>query len=384
MQASQGGREEQAHAYHAADDEHGLDAGGRAADEAAQPVPHDAAEEDVVGPVRAPGADGFDGEVVDAPHDGHEDEQTENSVREQGVHPAGEVAAGRGFLDDGGEEGLDGIVAAAGDERDGVVAAGFLQVQAQGVDGVRLLVVQAGGFLRVALQQKQGAAAVAEGELPHAREGFLQLRAQVQGLGGLGQGGHHQASQLRQAGLFQGADRYHGAAEGLRQRGGVYLVPALLGQVDHVQRDDDGDAGFDELAREVQVALGVRGVHHVDDEVRLAFRQVLPRDHLLRGVGGEGVDAGEVDELRFRMLAQGAGFLLDGHPGPVAHVLVAACQFIEEGGLAAVRVACQCYVHGCVSVSVFCLDHRGLRAPKGKRKPAQRYLQRVPQGCNFQ
>ena len=67
----------------------------------------------------------------------------------------------------------------------------------------------------------------------------------------------------------------------------------------------------------------------------------LAAHNLLAGVGGQAVDAREVGHGGTRMALDGSLLAVDGHSGEVSHVLVGACELVEECGLAAVLVACQ-------------------------------------------
>ena len=131
------------------------------------------------------------------------------------------------------------------------------------------------------------------------------------------------------------------AAQRLAQLLPVDLVPVLADQVDHVDRHHHGDAQLDELGGQVQVALHVGAVHDVQDGVGLLAHQVAAGHDLLQGIGGEGIDAGQVLDDHVLMALQLALLLFHRDAGPVAHVLVGAGQGIEQGGLTAVRVARQ-------------------------------------------
>ena len=68
--------------------------------------------------------------------------------------------------------------------------------------------------------------------------------------------------------------------------------------------------------------------------------------NLLHGVGGEGVDAGQVHNGHVPAIHMGhALLLLHRHAGPVAHILVGPGEGVEEGGFAAVGVAHQGNFH---------------------------------------
>ena len=90
-----------------------------------------------------------------------------------------------------------------------------------------------------------------------------------------------------------------------------------------------------------QLALDVRGVHDVDDAVRLLVQYVIPRDDLLLGIGTQGVDTRQVHHGALLVLPYLSGFLVHRHAGEIPHVLVGAGQSIEQRSLAAVLVSNQ-------------------------------------------
>ena len=147
--------------------------------------------------------------------------------------------------------------------------------------------------------------------------------------------------QLLQAGALQSGDLQHGAAQLVGHLHGVDLVAVLLHHVHHVQGDDNGDAHLHDLGGQIQVALQVGGVHQVDDHVGVLVNDVVPADDLLQGVGGQGVDTGQVGDHSVGIAPQLALFLLHGNAGPVANVLVGAGHGVEHGGLSAVGIAHQ-------------------------------------------
>ncbi|SRN27294.1 Uncharacterised protein [Shigella flexneri] len=55
----------------------------------------------------------------------------------------------------------------------------------------------------------------------------------------------------------------------------------LLGNVEHVQRHDAGNAEFQQLQRQVQVTLKVRRIHHVNQQVGVATQNVVTGDLLI-------------------------------------------------------------------------------------------------------
>ena len=100
--------------------------------------------------------------------------------------------------------------------------------------------------------------------------------------------------QLRDALVLKSGDHHNRAAELLGKLIGVDLVAILLDQVGHVEGDDHGQTGLDDLKRQVQVALEVGSIDNLDDHIGLAAHEVITRALLLGAVGGKRVDAGEV------------------------------------------------------------------------------------------
>ncbi len=69
--------------------------------------------------------------------------------------------------------------------------------------------------------------------------------------------------------------------------------------------------------------------------------QVAAGDDLFQRVGRQRVDTGQVLDHDVVVALQLAFLFLHCYAGPVAHVLVRTGQAVEQGGFAAVRVACQ-------------------------------------------
>ena len=100
--------------------------------------------------------------------------------------------------------------------------------------------------------------------------------------------------ELGDALILKGRDHHDRAAELLGKLVRVDLVAVLLDQVGHVEGNDHGQAGLDNLKRQVQVTLEVGGIDNLDDNIGLAAHEVVARALLLGAVGGKRVDAGEV------------------------------------------------------------------------------------------
>ena len=112
--------------------------------------------------------------------------------------------------------------------------------------------------------------------------------------------------------------------------------------VHHIQCQHHRGIQLHELHGQVQVALDVGGIHDVDDAGGLFADDELPGDDLLAGIGGHGVDARQVGDLRLRVAFDGTAFAIHRHAREIAHMLVGAGELIEQGRLAAVLVSGQC------------------------------------------
>jgi hypothetical protein len=157
--------------------------------------------------------------------------------------------------------------------------------------------------------------------------------------------------QGEQLGVAVGAhgDRLdHRAAELGGELVDVDLQPFGAGDVGHVEGDHERPAELRELEDQAQVHAQVGRVDDGDDRVgrRLAVAPAL--DHLERDllVGRrrrQAVRAGQVDDRDRAAVLQPrqADLALDRHAGVVGDLLARAGEQVEEGGLAAVRVADQ-------------------------------------------
>ena len=156
---------------------------------------------------------------------------------------------------------------------------------------------------------------------------------------------HGLVDQLAQSGLLQRRGLDDRTAENHRQPLRVDLQAPLSDQVGHVERDDHGDSGLDELRRQVEVPLDVRGIHQIDDDIRVLIEQIVAGDDLLQSIGTERIDSGKVrDDDLFTTLPvlQPSLLLLDRDARPVADILVGTCERVEHGRLSAVGVSCKC------------------------------------------
>ena len=128
-----------------------------------------------------------------------------------------------------------------------------------------------------------------------------------------------------------GRDRHDGDAEALAQAFNVDAVAALLHLVHEVQRHDHRPLQLQQLHGQIEVALQIRGVDDVDDGVGRLPDDEIARDDLLHRIGRERVDPRQIDHRDgLAVDIRPALFLLYGHARPVADVLIAASQFVEQ------------------------------------------------------
>jgi len=120
---------------------------------------------------------------------------------------------------------------------------------------------------------------------------------------------------------------------------------ALLGQlIQHVDGDDHRQAELLQLHGQIQVALQIRAVDDVDDQIRMLIHDEVTRDDFLHRIGGKRVDARQVNQRDLVLLVVEHAFLfLNRDARPVADMLLGTGQTVEQRGLAAVGIADQCY-----------------------------------------
>ena len=222
-------------------------------------VPAIGTKELVVGEVGHRAAQGGDGDVVHAEHDDHKDRQTQDTVGNHAVDLLGGAHLGRSLghalVDDVGDD----AVALAGDDGLGVVVAILLALgdQLLYASGLLLAEVDELAGVRIALEQLDGVVAALVGGNARRKvvldvgqnvlDGGVKLVLRHLALGGSGL--LDLLEQLRDALVLKSRDHHDRAAELLGKLVGVDLVAVLLDQVGHVEGDDHGQAGLDNLKR---------------------------------------------------------------------------------------------------------------------------------------
>ena len=270
----------------------------------AEHIPAVGAKELVVGEVGHRAAQGGNGDVVHAEHDDHKDRQAQNTVGNHAVDLLGGAHLGRSLghalVNDVGNH----AIALTGDDGLGIVVAVLLALgdQLLHASGLLLGEVDELAGVCIALKQLDGVVATLVGGnarrkvvldvVQNVLDGGIELvlRHLAPGSSGL----LNLLEQLLNTLVLKGRDHHDRAAELLGELVRVDLVAVLLDQVGHVEGNDHGQAGLDNLKRQVQVALEVGSVDHLDDDIGLAAHEVIARALLLGAVGGKRVDAGEV------------------------------------------------------------------------------------------
>ena len=198
----------------------------------------------------------------------------------------------------------DHAVALTGDDGLGIVvtvllalgdqllhASGLLLGEVDEFAGVRIALKQLDGVVATLVSRNAGRKVVLD-VVQNVLDGGVELVLRHLALGSSGL--LDLLKELGDALILKGRDHHDRAAELLGKLVRVDLVAVLLDQVGHVEGNDHGQAGLDNLKRQVQVALKVGGVDNLDDHIGLAAHEVVARALLLGAVGGKRVDAGEV------------------------------------------------------------------------------------------
>ena len=267
-------------------------------------VPTVGTEELVVGEVGHRAAQSRNGDVVHTEHDDHKDRQAQNTVGNHAVDLLGGAHLGRGL----GEALIDNVrddaIAFTGDDRLGVIVAVLLALSDQllHASGLLLSEVDELAGVRVALKQLDRVVAALVGG--NARRQVVLDVVQNVLDGGIELVLRHLAlrsgrlldllEKLLDTLVLKSGDHHDRAAELLGELVRVDLIAVLLDQVGHVEGNDHGQAGLDNLKRQVQVTLEVGGIDDLDDNIGLAAHEVIARALLLGAVGGKRVDAREV------------------------------------------------------------------------------------------
>ena len=134
--------------------------------------------------------------------------------------------------------------------------------------------------------------------------------------------GNSHLSSLHAAFALQCADLNSLAAQLCAELLQVDLITILADQVDHVDGHNHRNAQLNQLGGQVQVTFNVGTINDIQDGIRLFIDQVTTGHNFLQGVGGQGVDTGQVLNDNVLLTFQAAFLLFNRNAGPVADILV--------------------------------------------------------------
>ncbi len=238
------------------------------------------------------GATDVDGEHE---HQVHEEEENGNAQPAAQHHPVDAVREGVAQLatlaDHRLGQGMGMTEAAVADEDVGLFATAILDHLAPVPDTFEEMQIGVGRQIVVGLEHLQRQPVAVGGVvlvqvLLQVGDGLLHhLVVRQRETAALHAGGHRQHARLEFQGSLAGGghDGHHRAAQFLGELLHVDVDTALARHVHHVQGDDHGHTHLQQLHGQVEIALQVGGIHHVDDEVGLAGEQVVAGDLLVEG-----------------------------------------------------------------------------------------------------
>ncbi len=108
---------------------------------------------------------------------------------------------------------------------------------------------------------------------------------------------YHGVKQFVDAAAALGCGRDYGHSYHLAESAVVELCAVALQLVIHVEGYHHGAVHVDKLGGEVEVALEIGAVNHVDDYVGGLVAQIASDIQLFGRIGGERVGAGKVDDV---------------------------------------------------------------------------------------
>ena len=133
---------------------------------------------------------------------------------------------------------------------------------------------------------------------------------------------------------------HHGHTEEASQAVGVDMVASLLGLVKHVEGAHHAHVHVYELGGEIEVALQVAAVYHVDDDIGRLVDYLSAHVDFFRRIGRQRIGAGQVDDMEGVAVHLCHALLgVYRHATVVAHMLMGTRDEIEERCLAAVGVS---------------------------------------------
>ena len=131
------------------------------------------------------------------------------------------------------------------------------------------------------------------------------------------------------------------AAKAFTQLLEINFVPVLLDEVHHVYGNQHRKTDFQQLCRQIEVALNVRTVNDVQNDIRLLFYQIGTGNDFLERIRRKGVNTRQIFDNDILVVQKVSFLLFNRDARPVADVLVGSRQVVEQRRFATVRIACQ-------------------------------------------
>ena len=312
---------------------------------------HEFCSKHIVRPVGQEGPKRAHGQPVDEDHDGCEDRQTEDTIRDDPVDPVGYgQIVGAFLLVDAFQQIGDIDISLVGDDAFGIVIHFlfhgldvFLDVrkgilveleifQDLGVSFEQLDRIPSLAFFRQIVNGRFFD--VSQGVFDASAEGMQRDRLAVSG------GFDRRIRRLVDVRPFQSGDADELHAHLLGQDVQIDLYAVLFDQIHHVDGDDDRNAQFRQLCGQIQVSFQVGTVNDVQDRIRSFSDQVFSGDHFFQSIRRKGIDARKVGDDHILVAFELTLFLFDGDARPVSDISGRAGKGVEEGGFATVGIAC--------------------------------------------
>ena len=134
--------------------------------------------------------------------------------------------------------------------------------------------------------------------------------------------------------------RNDGNPQPLRQFRDIDRDPSARRRIHHVECDDDGDAQFEQLNGEIEIAIEIGGVDDIDHDPGPVVDEEIPRHKFLEGISREGIRSGQIHQPEPATVENVQPFLLfHRYARIVPYVLVRAGDAVEKSRLPAVGIS---------------------------------------------
>ena len=118
------------------------------------------------------------------------------------------------------------------------------------------------------------------------------------------------------------------------------MVAALTQFVEHVEGDNHRHIHVDELGGQIEIALEIAGINHVDDDVWMFLDDVFTHIEFFGCIGRERIGAWQIDKVEVIALEVEVSHLgIDRHAGVVAHPFMGSAGDVEQRGFSTIGIA---------------------------------------------